>query len=251
MSYSATVLSYSPHCYLRLGETSGLTFADASGNGRNFTATATITAAAIPGAQSPCDGNGCLEVTSTRWADYVSAGWLDSILTGSYSINCWVYAYTTTIVKRICGQGTIFTANPALSTYRGTVLTISDYIYFYTDDPADAKAAKSTSTIPFNGWHMLTMSRDTGFSPARRRIYVDGVNVTDTATQSESGIGPIGNTGNFQVGNETYFVGYLPWQNYLDEWSLHPLLTDAQITALYTAGQCLPVARGRTVGAIS
>lgn len=99
-TYKAAVLADSPLCYLRLGDASGTTAADASGNSH----TGTYTASPALGATSLLASDPDTAVTFNGSSQFVSISntshWADQT---TYTVECW-FKTTTTTVSMLCAQ---------------------------------------------------------------------------------------------------------------------------------------------------
>lgn len=101
---SSVVLEDSPIAYWPMNETSGTTFADASGNGRSATLNGGITLADTTG---PCDGSGRKAPRFNGASNTHASTATDNVfrLNGSFTVEMWWRNSGTSNADALCGFG--------------------------------------------------------------------------------------------------------------------------------------------------
>lgn len=224
MTYSAEVLADSPLAYYRLGEASGSTLVDSSGNGRDGTYVVAPTlgvAGALTGdADTAADFQG---PTTGGHAAVATGTWMD---TASISVEAWVKRESATasgyIVSRDGNSGVtrdwrLFVSNTngrldfAVWNTSGTVVTLSP-----------------TAVLAIDTWYHVVATYD----GANMRVYVDGAQVGSTA-----------HTGNVRTTAQQICVGSFNestsnrFNGCLDEVAYYgTALSAARVLAHYDAG---------------
>lgn len=180
MSYVSEVLADSPVAYYRLGESSGTTLTDASGNGRNG---AYYNAPTLGVAGAVGDGT-AVAFDGVSDSAVVPAGPWVPTHTSSWSFECWVKFSAT-------GYATAASVRaPALGTYEITVnLTIgrtSGRIGAETWDWQNA-ASRVISNVNNNdgAWHHVVVTFDKPTNTLK--LYIDG-SLRDAKTQGLTGV---------------------------------------------------------------
>lgn len=85
MSYSSEVLADSPLAYYRLGEASGTTVTDSSGNGRNGTYVNAPALGAVGLLRN--DADAAVDFSGSNWAAVTAATWMENPY---FSAECWI-----------------------------------------------------------------------------------------------------------------------------------------------------------------
>lgn len=168
-SYFDEVMADSPRAYYRLGEASGPTMVDSSGNGRNGTYGANV----VLGTAGATPGNTAITTSgaSTGVGDVAYAAWMD--VTNAVSMEAWVKHTYTTGTRFFFGRKG-WSASPC-----GLYLA-SGKISFLINGPSVVTANSPTASND-NLWHHAVGT----FDGTTIRIYVDGAEV-DTSPLSGS-----------------------------------------------------------------
>jgi Concanavalin A-like lectin/glucanases superfamily len=187
-SYSKTVLSDKPFQYLRLGEASGTTAADSSGNGRSGLYQGTITrgqTGAIIG-----DANKAVRLGGTAPSDGYVTQLSTTAVTNprTFSVELWFKTSTTTGGKLI-GFGTARTGKSGKYD-RHVYMTNAGKLVFgaWTGSPT---TITSTASYNNNAWHHVVGT----LGGAGMVLYVDGARVAsspNTAAEAYNGFWRIG-----------------------------------------------------------
>ena len=164
-SYRNAVLASNPLGYWRLGETSGTTAADSSGNARNGTYTGGYT----QGASSALGTDANKAVTFNGTTGYVDAGNQGVGQLSNFSVEAWVKS-TATNKPWILAEGSTSNNNPVDGiNIDGT--GANNTRFFVRDTSGTSANVTGTKTINDGNWHMVVGVRNgTNFS-----LYVDGV----------------------------------------------------------------------------
>lgn len=212
-SYPDVVLADSPVAYWRLGESSGKTAVDSSGNGRNG-----IYLNGVALAQSGAiSGDADKAVTIDGNNDDIQI--LSDVpnLTASHSIEAWIYPTSFSNYNVIVdSQTTAGTANNQYDLY----LANDGKAYSYMTSGCGTASALSTNT-----WnHVVTTYDGTNI-----RMYLNG-SLSNTCAQSKPSV----TTAYLRLGTRAYRV--YPFAGNLDEISIYnTALSGPQITAHYDA----------------
>lgn len=217
MSYSSEVLADSPLIWLRLGELSGTSAADSSGNGRNGTHNNTPTlgvAGALAGdSDAAATFNGTNEDVSVANGSWMNTG-------TAMSAECWVKSTATSGVVFSRGGGT---SNPFHISASGAAA------FLFRWGSASANASVSGTTSVNDGqWHHVVGT----FDGTTLRMYVDGVLEGSSNAASTRSLWVT--SADLRVasrGTSTFMAGTI------DECALYgTALSQARITAHYDAG---------------
>jgi PKD repeat protein len=217
--YATTVNGDSPLSYWRLGETSGSTARDSSGNAFPGTYVGPVTfgsAGAIGGTETGVTlGSGGFVAATTSMAG-----------PGQYSEELW-FRTTTTSGGRLTGFG---------SSATGTSSTQDRQVYLAADGKivfANTATNKITSAAAYNNgqWHHVVATR----GPSALVLYVDGVQV---ATTGASAVGSYTGSGFWRVGADaTGVTGVSGLAGDVDEAAFYVnALTAAQVASHRSAG---------------
>jgi hypothetical protein len=187
-SYSATVISDKPFQYLRLGEASGTTPADSSGNGRTGEYQGTVTfgqTGAITG-----DANKAVRLGGTAPSDgYVTQQSTTAVTNPqSLSVELWFKTNTTTGGK-LLGFGTSRTGNSGKYD-RHVYMTNAGKLVFGAWT-GSATTITSTASYNDNAWHHVVGT----LGGAGMALYVDGAQVAsdpNTVAEAYNGFWRIG-----------------------------------------------------------
>jgi hypothetical protein len=158
------VLSQTPYLYYELGETSGTTAADSSGNGRAGTFTGT-TSAATSGV--------CTTASQTARNLDGSTGYIATptqlTAPNTFTVQTW-FKTTTTRGGRLIGFGSSRTG-ASTSSDRHVYLTTAGALIFGVQTNNNSRQTITSSTGYNDGsWHLVTAS----LSTAGMRLFVDG-----------------------------------------------------------------------------
>jgi hypothetical protein len=211
-SYRSLVLAKSPLVYWRLGDLSGTTAADASGNSLTGTYTGGYTLGA-----TGINGGGGDEAVALDGTGYVQGGGSVSVTT--FTVHAWIYR-TASGAATIGAQGN---AGATLLTYYFRVGANSGFT------SAAATYVEVTSPDPsLNAWHHVALTYD----GASLKTYLDGSPFSSaSASGTPSAISSHVVAGRLGDASVHYVTGVL------DEFAVHgTALSDADIAAFYTAG---------------
>ena len=222
LSYADTVRAHRPAFYWRLGETSGGSAADSSGQGRTGNYVGTLTRGlegAIPG-----DGDTAVQVAG---GGFVTAA-ANLVNPQSFSIEAWVRTTTTTGGK-IVGFGNSQNGNSS-SYDRHVYMTNAGELVFGVYYPSQTQIVRSAAGFNDGRWHHLVATMG-GNGMA---LYVDGAAVGTNPTtfaQRYTGYWRAGgdSLGGWPSGpSRSYFTGAL------DEVAMYPtVLSPTQVASHY------------------
>lgn len=218
MSYSSTILAYSPLFYARLSDASGATTAaDASGNGLTGTDAGTVT----PGAAGllPYDA-----ATSTAFGGgYINVGTPASLLAvnRSFTLMAWVKPTASGDIG-IIGFGA---ARPYVRLSGGKIDFLASQV---------ADLINGATTLPLNAVSFVAVTVGAG-STANVKLYANGsLDGATTTTQTFTGGNPyvtIGSDGNAGGYRDNFFAGSMQ-----EVAVIGSELSAAQLAAIYAAG---------------
>jgi hypothetical protein len=224
--YSATVLGDSPTIYYRLGEGSGTSATDSSGNSHTGTYSATGVTYGSGGRIN--DGNTAVTMNG------VATTFLDSGVnataspgTNDFSVEVWVKNSNNGGVAVIAGKN----SGSGDNYWLGMNVTAGKATW-----SVNGASVNGTITINDNAYHHIVGVRDF----ATLRLYVDGT-ADGTAVLGAGACSPGGNlfVGEFGSGNTSF-----NYSGTLDEFAFYlSKLSPTQVTAHYTAG----IAAGFTI----
>jgi hypothetical protein len=212
--YRDTILADTPVAYWRLGENSGTTAADASGNAHPGTYT-NVSGLTLGAASLIQDADPCLQLL-TGGTGYVDCGNPAALQATTASVECWFKTSQTS--GRV-----MLVAKPAawrLQIFNGV-------IGFYGESSGDQN---STTNVADGNIHHVVATWING-SANTLKIYLDGTLVkTGVTTQSSQGNA-------LNIGWDGASGGNLHLVGFIDEVSFYNYqLTQAQVTAHYNAG---------------
>lgn len=223
MSYSSAVLADSPLAYYRLGETSGTTMVDSSGNGRNGLHVSSPTL----GATGLLVGDSDKAVTYGTGADLSRtpyAAWMD---TPNGSLECW-FATTTPTTQSVVGR---WSSNPLEWIFIDfTPTAIRAYCSIGATDYV-AQTSTNVGAMRDGNPHHVVATHD----GSTLRLYVDGAQVASVAA-----------VGNLNGGNADIYIGTRQtsgthFTGTIDEVAIYgTALSAARVAAHYTAGTTAP-----------
>jgi RHS repeat-associated protein len=174
--YAALAKGQSPYAYWRLGESSGTTMADSSGNGRagTYVNSPTLGAAgALPG-----DTDTSMTVAP---ANYTATASGISLANQSFSISFWMKRAAAGATDYAVGQGTNTTNNGLRIGFKAANTFEFGFI---------GNTLATTATYSDTNWHHWAATYDA--STNARKIYRDGVEVaSDTASADYQGSGSL------------------------------------------------------------
>jgi hypothetical protein len=223
VSYRSTVLAQTRAGYWRLGELTGTSAVDSSGNARNGTYTNTYTLGA---STILADGDAGLTLTG---AGYVTMGDVAAFeFTGTLSVEYW-FKHAATVAAEQAIIGKMSTAGAG---YRSTMLTTGKIRWLLqTSVPANIATLDTLAAYNDDRWHhcVHTWTGDTSANGVK--TYIDGV--LENQTTAGAGALPSGLTDPFVLGG--YGPSFLlPWIGSLDDCSVtSSVLTPTQIAQLY------------------
>ena len=171
-SYSAAVLADSPRGYWRLGEASGTTATDASGNGRVGTYVDTPSLGQ-PGALL---GDSSTSVGFNGSSEYATVPYSASLNTATTTLEAWAY------VTGGQGQYRAVVSNRDFSTgsTRGSILYASsgNHWQFWVGTGGGTWSTVTGPTVALNQWTHVVGTYD----GTRARLFVDGVETAPVTT---------------------------------------------------------------------
>lgn len=218
MGYPAVILADLPVIYLRLGEGSGSTFADSSGNGYDATLTGTPGYSVTGPLLGPGDDDGAFDTLGAARLARTQTGEFDFT---QFSAECWFYLDAT--------AGNNGTLVGLRSTSNGCRFSLH---LENATDPAGFQVRSGSSLTTYSGiaisqfeWHHVVLTCDAGAWV----IYLDGVQyATFSKTLASQTSRP------FVVGADTgaasFFDGYIDEVAYYDS-----VLTSTQVAAHFAA----------------
>ena len=218
--YRQTALNDAPAAYWRLGESSGTSAADASGNGRTVTLTGGVTLGQAGGIAPEPDGT---RDTAALFDGASGFGTSTSFtaFAGAVTLEAWVnpnVATTPTIVTILRGpDGT----SPRIER---TAAGLALFLWLTSAGPSDSLTSTS---LPQNTWSHIVGTHD----GTTARLYVNGVQVASKASTLKAGIAGTWVLGRLFTGDLRY------WPGRIDEVKIHPVaLSAVRVLAHYEAG---------------
>lgn len=234
MTWLSAVLALSPLAGWRLGESSGTTAADSSGNGHDGTIISTVTLGA--GGLIPTD----ITATSfdfsgagTESVSVANAAWMN-LTNQDFSILFWVRLDTMPGVGAVCapvGRRIGGAADSSLQSW-GTIIRADGSVQFVVH-PTNSSSSSSSSAagaITVNTTHMVTCTFDITGANSTLKTYVDGVQ-TSTDTIGTNTLIP--GTRALVIGKNVTNADRHVNGREQDVWFFGTALTPAQITTLY------------------
>jgi large repetitive protein len=240
MTYSSEVLADSPLVYWRLGEPSGTTAADASGNSR----TGTYTNSPTLGVTGALVGDADTATTFDGTNDYVTiaaASWQNVT---NYTVEFWIKTTASGSTLNVACRDTVGVTGTKI----WDVFLASDgKINFTTFNGSTGQNAFSAGAVNDGAWHHIACTK----SGTTMTVYVDGAAQTPAtfSTFNTSSTIPLDVA---RRGNNTAFL-----PGTLDEFAYYgAALSSTRVAAHYTAGTTVaasvsPPAAAATAGATS
>lgn len=221
--YKNEVLADSPWAYWRLGETSGTTATDSSGNGRN----ATYNNSPTLGANPLISVDKAVDLDGTN--DYINY-LQSSAITGNFTIECWINADS---VSGFPGIISAWLSNTS-GNYGATILINGGIIEIYAPNSSFTgwSYTDNTSYSISTGvtYHLVWVNDDTNNTAY---LYVNG-ELQYTATGKTTAMGLVNANKNIDIGRATasnYFNGKI------DEVAIYTTtLSASRIATHYNAG---------------
>lgn len=257
MSYASTVLADGPVAYYRLGEASGTTMADSSGNAHPGTFSATgITYGAV-GALT-ADADTALTFDGATGKAPVTTGLLGTFAASpssfGYSIEAWLKFTVSSSELFAVSLGNSGTSNSifgiaCVSPSSGTVTpsAVTGGIMTFIRDSTAATLLKLGSTSAYNdgAWHhvVVTVSRSDTAAGANgtARLYVDGAQSSSAQLPSSAAI-TFDKTSIGFLGRATDNSW---WNGSIDEVAFYAAaLSSSRVSAHYNAGLAIASAGG-------
>lgn len=232
--YPTAVLADRPSAYWRLGETSGTTAVDATGNGHAATYAGSYTLAQ-PGAISSDAG---YSTTFDGSSAYVSAPTFS--ISPTVTVEAWIYASTYN------QSGFIVVKNPANENWE--LFVSNNTIYWRTGGTNCAGSGTTDLTTPAPSvymWHHVVAVE----SGALGKIYIDGLQVASSSSMAAIGNSTypieIGRFGSYAGCTANYY-----FSGQIAEVAIYPTaLASSRILAHYQASRLAPVkTTGSNVG---
>jgi hypothetical protein len=165
-SYSGAILADAPNIYYRLGESSGTTVSDSSGNGHNATYAASgVTLGAAGAIVNDTDTAITLNGTTGAVQEASGAG----VPTGfaNRSVEAW-FKTTAATDMPIVAYGTSGIANQYFAVYvNGTAIEVQTGAGTIVTFPG-------TAALNNGAWHHLVVTYDSGAPAGNLKVYIDG-----------------------------------------------------------------------------
>lgn len=225
MSYSSEVLADSPSLYLRLGESSGTTATDSSGNG----ATGTYQNTPTLGVAGPLVADSDTAVTfASASSQYVSTGTTAVANSTTITLEAWIKSSTLNVAKSIIDRDSTTTVQRAYQFRTGTTGKL-EALYWLSS--AGLKTLSGNTTLVTGTWYHVAFTYDGTIA----KLYVNGVaesntqSFTDTIRSSTNGV--------HVARNQSAAPGAQYWNGTLDEVAVYPTaLSATRIMAHYLVG---------------
>ncbi|HEY6019818.1 MAG TPA: LamG-like jellyroll fold domain-containing protein, partial [Candidatus Paceibacterota bacterium] len=216
----ASVLTYTPGGYWRMGEASG-NLADSSGNGNTATQVGAGQTYGVAGGIVG-DPNTAIQFPGVNTSYYTIANNASIDVADTFTIIWWIKKAANGTIMTIVGRTT-----------NGFVLRMNASNKLEIVKSFIAVIGTSTTTITDTNWHMVAWTKAT----TTNKLYIDGVDVTGTMVNQT--ISAVGTT--IAVGRDGQ-DGSFPWNGSLDEGVIikGTALSAANIAALYASSQGLP-----------
>lgn len=225
MTYSAEVLADSPVGYWRLGDSSGATAVDSSGNSHDGTYTNGPTLAQAGALVGDADTS----VSFDGSDDYVALSNPVALrLTSAWTLEAWCFVPTGETQEAALISQEFNTGNVQymLGFFDGAFQTLAPSVGFYN---GGWNIANSASGISTNAWHHIVGT----WNGTILRIYVDGTEM-DTTTPGSS---PASTSDPFRIGSRWDTSGTHKYKGRIDEVAIYgTTLSAARVLAHYTAG---------------
>jgi len=231
--YATAVLADSPAAYWRLGETSGTTAADSSGNGYPGTISGSVTL----GASGAILGDP--DTAMSFSGGYINTSYVQTSVT-AYSEEAWMRSTSTAPFAPVFTDRGVDGSGHSLSMYFGETGGASGgpgLVSFELDTNSQEVGVTAAQAINDGQWHHVvgTWSAPSGMTvdPSQFTVYIDGAPVATTpASHNYCGCGlptsPLSGEGGLTEGYN--YIGTL------DELAIYPTaLTPAQVAAHFAA----------------
>ncbi len=166
-NYAGTVTGSTPDVYWRLGETSGTTATDTSGNGQTGTYTPAFPVSATGALTSDTDKAVTFNGTTQYVNDTVAAG-----TASTFTMEAWVKtAQSSGAAPYFIGKGSTSSNTP----FEGLTLSaaFTKAVFTVRDNSNIQVSVTGTTTINNNAWHHLVGVRNT--TTNLMSLYVDGI----------------------------------------------------------------------------
>jgi hypothetical protein len=223
--YMTTVLASNPVSYYRLGEASGPTAFDSSGNAHNGTYLGGVTFG-VPGA---IVGDPNTAVTFNGTNGHVDTA---QVLGNDFSIETWVKTTATSLSGTQAFQGNGLVWSDVGGVANDWILAdLNNRAAFFTGNPDTT----ISGTTPLNdgNWHYIVATRDK--TAGIKRLYVDSVLQATGTTNNNT----LNANNRIEIGGNTldgrYFNGSMDETAYYTS-----VLTQSQITTHFLVGQAVP-----------
>lgn len=246
LDYADAINFYGPSLYWRLGEPSGATAADASGNGNAGTYGAGVTlaqAGALAGGGDP-DTAVALNNGATGLIQSTFFGFTHILpVNSTRTFAGWAWRNATTDADTLIGNSSASAVGIGLFCASG-----SEDVTWQVNVGGVAKTCTWAAAWPGTGaWHHWALTYDPTAGSAE--LFINGVSKGTRAIQATSG----------SYGAGTFVAGATvvssttvsnPWNGKIDEVSVFPyVLSAAQVSAIYAARLVYPTATPATPGA--
>jgi hypothetical protein len=226
-SYSGAILADAPNIYYRLGESSGTTASDASGNGHTATYAASGVTLGVAGAIVN-DTDTAITLNGTTGSVQETSGAGAPTGFANRSVEAW-FKTTAATDMPIVAYGTPGTANQYFGIYvNGTAIEVQTGAGTIITFPG-------TAALNNGAWHHLIVTYDSGAPAGNLKVYIDGASF-GTQTPTPAALNTTLDTAGLQVGKDdkatpAFFNGSL------DEVTVYAtVLATTQVSNHYKAG---------------
>lgn len=227
MSYQSTILADTPVVYYRLGEGSGTSATDTSGNSHTGTYNASGVTYGVAGALTgDADTAVTLNGSSGRMDTGVDAACNPG--TGDFSVECWIKTTTSSILVAM-GKLKIDLTGDNYWLGTGGVAHKASFSVANADNSLGATVS-SSAVVDDGNWHHLVGVKD----GTTIRLYVDSV---ADGTVSFVGTNAVNPTGDLYVGSFGQYSSVYEFLGSIDEAAYYASkLTPTRVLAHYNAG---------------
>lgn len=249
MSYASEVLADSPVSYWRLAETVGTTATD-----EQATYNGTYTGGYTLAQTGPVPSGSAVALNGTSGYINTSASPLDTIGTGDFTLEAWVYNTDQTtvdyIITKDSASGRQFMFGLQEQINSGTIFAGKLQIVIVKTGAADYFARyTASSAVSANAWHHVVARRLSGVLS----LWVDGSSVSTTSGTIGSGTEGMAIAGStpskLQIGAREYVASENYFAGSVAEPAVYTTaLSDARILAHYQAGATLAPTLRTVVG---
>lgn len=244
MTYASEVAADSPLVYYRLGESSGTTITDSSGNARDgvwgSTPTQAVTGLLAGDSNTACNFNG-----SANFGSYTDPGgstWLD--VTTTFTLEAWIKPDQVTALANVVARDNGGTAGGARRYFilRTTTSGKAEFVFWLSASTGTARFVTGATTLVVGNTYHLVATYDGSVG----RLYVNGV---EDASLTVAGALPVSNTASPFVISRRADASSDFFDGVLDEIAMYgTALSPTRVGVHYSAGTASPNA---TVSAVA